>query len=103
MSEIPNPPRARILIVDDEEDIREGLETLLLLENYRVDQAATANEGLAMLDVTSYDLVLLDLMLPDKSGIDFLQDAWRQSGFANHHDRIQWMSVGAQCSALDWA
>ena len=74
MLEAPNAPGARILIVDDEEDIREGLETLLLLENYRVDQAATANEGLAMLDVTSYDLVLLDLMLPDKSGIDFLQE-----------------------------
>ena len=74
MSEAPSPVGARILIVDDEEDIREGLETLLLLENYRVDQASTANEGLAMLDVTSYDLVLLDLMLPDKSGIDFLQE-----------------------------
>ena len=67
-------PRARILIVDDEEDIREGLETLLTLENYRVDQAVTANEGLARLETTSFDLVLLDLMLPDKSGIDFLAE-----------------------------
>ena len=67
-------PRARILIVDDEEDIREGLETLLTLENYRVDQAITANEGLARLETTSFDLVLLDLMLPDKSGIDFLAE-----------------------------
>ena len=69
-----NVPRARILIVDDEEDIREGLETLLTLENYRVDQAVTANEGLARLETTSFDLVLLDLMLPDKSGIDFLAE-----------------------------
>ncbi len=67
-------PRARILIVDDEEDIRESLETLLTLDNYRVDQAVTANEGLARLETTSFDLVLLDLMLPDKSGIDFLAE-----------------------------
>ena len=74
MREASESPRARILIVDDEEDIREGLETLLNLENYRVDQAVNANEGLARLENTSFDLVLLDLMLPDKSGIDFLKE-----------------------------
>ena len=74
MREASESPRARILIVDDEEDIREGLETLLNLENYRVDQAVNANEGLAKLENASFDLVLLDLMLPDKSGIDFLKE-----------------------------
>ncbi len=74
MRDASEAPRARILIVDDEEDIREGLETLLNLENYRVDQAVNANEGLAKLENTSFDLVLLDLMLPDKSGIDFLKE-----------------------------
>ncbi len=74
MRDASEAPRARILIVDDEEDIREGLETLLNLENYRVDQAVNANEGLARLENTSFDLVLLDLMLPDKSGIDFLKE-----------------------------
>lgn len=38
-----------------------------------------------------------------QAGIDFLQDAWRQSGFANHHDWIQWMGIGTQCCALDGA
>ena len=74
MREAIEAPRARILIVDDEEDIREGLETLLTLENYRVDQAVNAGDGLARLENTSFDLVLLDLMLPDKSGIDFLKE-----------------------------
>ena len=74
MSDETQAPRARILIVDDEEDIREGLSTLLTLENYRVDEAVCANDGLARLESTSFDLVLLDLMLPDKSGIDFLAE-----------------------------
>ncbi len=74
MRDASEAPRARILIVDDEEDIREGLETLLNLENYRVDQAVNATDGLARLENTSFDLVLLDLMLPDKSGIDFLKE-----------------------------
>ncbi|HUQ94242.1 MAG TPA: sigma-54 dependent transcriptional regulator [Bryobacteraceae bacterium] len=65
-------PRGRILIVDDEADIRESLETLLVMEGYQVDQAPLANEGLKMMESSNYDLVLLDLMMPDKSGMDVL-------------------------------
>jgi DNA-binding NtrC family response regulator len=64
----------RILIIDDEADIRESLETLLSLEGYLVDQAATATEGMRMLEHGDYDLVLLDLMMPDKSGMDVLKE-----------------------------
>jgi DNA-binding NtrC family response regulator len=67
-------PRRRILIVDDEADIRESLETLLTLEGYQVDEASTAAEGIRAMDRASYDLVLLDLMLPDKSGLEFLDE-----------------------------
>ena len=65
---------ARILIIDDEADIRESLETLLELESYRVDSAGTGAEGLARLETAAYDLVLLDLMLPDRSGLEVLTD-----------------------------
>jgi DNA-binding NtrC family response regulator len=67
-------PDGRILIIDDEEDIRESLETLLTLEGYQVTLAANAARGLERLVSSSYDLVLLDLMMPDKSGMEVLAE-----------------------------
>jgi DNA-binding NtrC family response regulator len=67
-------PRGRILVIDDEADIREGLEALLTLEDYSVDLAPNATEGLKKLENGSYDLVLLDLMMPDRSGMEVLQE-----------------------------
>jgi DNA-binding NtrC family response regulator len=64
----------RVLIIDDEPDIRESLEALLSSENYQVELAPTASEGLRHLETTAYDLVLLDLMLPDKSGMQVLEE-----------------------------
>ena len=66
--------RGRILVVDDEPDIRESLEALLTGENYRVELASNAGEGLKKLETYSYDLVLLDLMMPDKSGMQVLEE-----------------------------
>ena len=68
------PTRGRILIVDDEEDIRESLETLLTLEGYSVDMAVNGTTGLERMAASSYDLVLLDLMMPDKSGMEVLAE-----------------------------
>src|SRR5512132_2989065 len=68
------PARHRILIVDDEADIRESLETLLDIEGYAVDAVGTAGEGASALERTNYDLVLLDLMLPDRSGMELLHE-----------------------------
>ncbi|HLH03454.1 MAG TPA: sigma-54 dependent transcriptional regulator [Bryobacteraceae bacterium] len=68
------PGRRRILVIDDELDIRESLELLLTGENYDVDLAETAAAGLQKFESGSYDLVLLDLMLPDRSGLDVLAD-----------------------------
>src|SRR5882757_3552514 len=63
-----------ILIIDDEHAIRESLQTLLELENYRVELAENAEQGLTMLASTTYDLVLLDISLPDKNGLEVLED-----------------------------
>src|ERR1700740_105248 len=62
----------RILIVDDEAAIRESLETLLPLEGYAVDSAVNGEEGLDRIEDQAYDLVLLDLALPGKSGLEIL-------------------------------
>jgi len=64
----------RILVIDDEEDIRETLDALLTLEGYAVDLATNGAEGLHKLESREYDLVLLDLMMPDRSGMDVLRD-----------------------------
>jgi DNA-binding NtrC family response regulator len=66
--------RGRILVVDDEIEIRESLEALLDLEGFQVDLAANAAEGERKLELRAYDLVLLDLMMPEKSGMEMLRD-----------------------------
>ena len=67
-------PKGRILVIDDEADIRESLETLLSLEGYTVELAANGTEGLRRAESASYDLILLDLMMPDRSGMEVLRD-----------------------------
>ncbi len=62
----------RILIVDDEVAIRESLETLLTMEGYTVETAVNGELGLERIEQSSYDLVLLDLALPGKSGLELL-------------------------------
>ena len=62
----------RILIIDDEAAIRESLETLLGLEGYTVELAMNGEQGLERIEENYYDLVLLDLALPGKSGLEIL-------------------------------
>ncbi len=71
-SDSPGEAQHKILIVDDEAALRETLEALLSLEGYRVDSVATGEEGLEKIDQNPYDLVLLDLALPGKDGIEVL-------------------------------
>jgi DNA-binding NtrC family response regulator len=66
--------RGRILLVDDEPAIRDAFGDLLTLEGYAVDLAQNASEGLLRLENQAYDLVLLDLMLPDRSGMEVLRE-----------------------------
>src|SRR5438270_4432 len=68
------PATGSILIIDDEAAIRESLETLLAIEGYNVEAARTAEEGLAMLAASPRDLVLLDFALPDRNGLEVLEE-----------------------------
>ncbi|MEO7652326.1 MAG: sigma-54 dependent transcriptional regulator [Bryobacteraceae bacterium] len=63
-----------MLVIDDEADIRESLEALLSLEGYKVDLAQNGGDGLRALENKGYDLVLLDLMMPDRSGMEVLRE-----------------------------
>jgi len=62
----------RILIVDDEPAIAGTLEPVLASQGYEVEIAATAAEGLATAQARAFDIVLLDLGLPDADGKDII-------------------------------
>jgi DNA-binding NtrC family response regulator len=62
----------RILVVDDDSAIRRLLATVLRREHYEVDTADGGRQALAMIELVQYDVVLLDLMMPDLSGRDVL-------------------------------
>src|SRR6202522_4330890 len=63
-----------VLIVDDEAEIRESLEGILREEDYIVTTAATSTEALELLRDAAYDVVLLDIWLPDRDGLDTLTE-----------------------------
>jgi DNA-binding NtrC family response regulator len=65
---------ATVLILDDEPVIREVLGSVLAKAGHATREAATAAEGLARLEKESIDLLLLDLMLPDRPGLEVLVD-----------------------------
>ena len=69
-----NTASAKILVIDDEAGIRESLEVLLSLEGYSPRMAQDGEEGLRVLDRDSFDLVLLDLALPGRSGLELLPE-----------------------------
>ncbi len=62
----------RILVVDDEPNMRQMLADIL--SDYQVESAGTAAQGLAMLNGQGIDLLILDLKLPDKSGMEVLAE-----------------------------
>jgi|SRR6187402_145156 len=63
-----------ILVVDDEADIRTSLESILRDEGYAVTSTGTATEALELIRDVEYDVVLLDIWLPDGDGLDVLAE-----------------------------
>src|ERR1700719_1512029 len=70
--------KGSILVVDDESEIREGLELLLRGEGYGVSSAETGESGLEKLEQHPYDLLLLDVSLPDRNGLELLREIHRR-------------------------
>lgn len=71
-------PKGSILVVDDELEIREGLEALLKSEGFDVTLAETGEAGLRKLEDKPYDLTLLDVSLPDRNGLEMLREIRRR-------------------------
>jgi two-component system, OmpR family, copper resistance phosphate regulon response regulator CusR len=69
----------RILLVEDEQKLARALQDGLQDDQYRVDLAHTGEEGFYLVETQAFDLVILDVMLPGRSGIEILA-AMRQRG-----------------------
>jgi two-component system, OmpR family, KDP operon response regulator KdpE len=99
---VPQRP-TRILVVDDEEQIRRALRSILSSRGYVLEMAATGEEALLKAIDAPPDLVVLDLMLPDRSGIDVCRElrTWMTAPIlilsvkANEADKILALDEGA--------
>ena len=69
----------KVLIVEDDQAIRQMYETKLTTEGFQVQTASNGGEGLAKAKQFTPDVVLLDIMMPDVTGIDFLTDLRKAS------------------------
>ena len=72
-----NPPK--ILVIDDEPQIRRLLKTTLVPQKFEVAEAGTAATALKRIDQEAFDLIVLDLGLPDMSGIAVIQEVRKTS------------------------
>lgn len=98
------PSATRILIIDDDESIRKALSQILSGAGYRVVTGASVGEGLKQFSEQRPAGVILDLKLPDGTGIDVLRELQRLdpgipvvvvSGHGNVNDAVEAMKVGA--------
>ena len=69
-----------VLIVDDDDRLREFVRVNLEMEGYKVREAASAREGLEALEEQSPDLVLLDVMMPEMDGWEMLRQLHERHG-----------------------
>ncbi len=70
----PLAKRHEILLIEDDPQIRKFLKAMLTAEDYRLHEATAAEDGIAQAAARNPDLVLLDLGLPDKDGIDVIRE-----------------------------
>jgi len=66
--------KAHILVVDDDNGIRNLVKKFLVESNYLVNTAANAEEAQKMIEIIKFDLIILDIMMPGKSGLEFLNE-----------------------------
>jgi two-component system, NtrC family, response regulator HydG len=66
-------PSAQILVIDDDKAMRDACYQILARQGYQVELAATARQGLSLLERLSFDAILLDLVMPDLDGMEALK------------------------------
>ena len=69
---MPAPPLHRLLIVDDDPSIHELVRAMLVGHNWEANSASNGEEALARLNTQSYDVVLVDILMPGMNGLELL-------------------------------
>jgi CheY-like chemotaxis protein len=99
------PAKNRILVVDDEEALRVVLSAELEGEGYQVTSAADGQEAINILTTKEFDLILLDIKMPNVDGFEvlkFVKERWPQTkvvmltGFADLKNAIESKKLGAE-------
>jgi two-component system response regulator PilR (NtrC family) len=94
----------RVLVVDDEQSLRDMLRIVLSRDGYRVTVAASGRDAIALLDRMSFDLVISDIRMPDGGGVDVLRAAkaanrdivvFMMTAFASTDTAVEAMRLGA--------
>src|SRR5919109_1240767 len=93
-------PKARILIVDDEQNARAALRTILSEEGYEIAEAADGEEGLGRLQELSPDLVLADVRMPRMDGLALLRKAKEVGAEASFVMMTAFASIEAAVEAM---
>jgi DNA-binding NtrC family response regulator len=70
---MPDTHPKRILVVDDEATVCQSIKLALASEGYGIDTATSGEEALRRSDLSDYDLILADMMMPGVSGMDLLK------------------------------
>jgi serine/threonine protein kinase len=98
---------AKILMVDDDKDVKTAVSDWLKIEKHDIELASTGEEGLEMLAHSNYDLLILDMSLPDISGIEVCEK-FRQNGgdtpilFLTGNSQIEFKQMGYEAGADDY-
>ena len=94
---------AHILVVDDDDGIRSLVKKYLNENNYLVNTANSAEDASEKTKIIKYDLIILDIMMPGKSGLDFIQENKKKldtpiillTAKGEASERVEGLEVGA--------
>lgn len=94
----------RVLIIEDEEKISAAIAHTLKQKNYEVDCSGDGNEGLILAQKDIYDVIILDILLPGKNGLEILKEIRRRkvttpilllTALDSINDRVSGLDLGA--------
>jgi CheY-like chemotaxis protein len=90
-------PLAHILVVDDDEIVRRSICKMLEAEGHDVQEAKTGSEGIALFQQNTFDLLITDIFMPEKDGLEVIQELRKQTS----HIKILAMTGGGTIGKLN--
>lgn len=96
--------KGRILVIDDDPDIREGISEILRNSGYEVDAVETATEAIKKSEENAYHIAFIDIVLPDMNGIEVLKKLKDRipktrkviiTGYATLENAVEALNLGA--------